>query len=110
MSIKKNINVSIQAKKYHSKINEILNNWESDGLNFSTEVCESILLANKIASSPTLLSVMKIYDLTDQIFSLNKFDNNGKTLEDILSLLIQVNGEGLTNILCNNSKNTNGGL
>lgn len=98
---KKNINVSIQSKKYSKAINNILNDWENNGMNVSTEVCESILLANKIASSPTLLSVIKMYELTDQILSLNKFDNNEKTLEDIISLLIKINGEGLTNIFLN---------
>lgn len=98
---KKNINVSIQSKKYSQPINNILNDWDNNGLNVSTEVCESILLANKIASSPTLLSVIKMYELTDQILSLNKFDNNEKTLEDIISLLIKINGEGLTNIFLN---------
>lgn len=105
--IKKNINVSIQARKYFSPINNILQNWEEDGLNVSTEVCESILLAEKIANSPTLLSVMKLYDLTEQILYLNGVDNTEQKLEDVLSLLIKVNGEGLTDIINSSFQNTN---
>lgn len=104
--IKKNINVSIQSRKYSNAINTILQNWEEDGSNVSTEVCESILLANKVANSPTLLSVMKLYDLTEQILYLNGVDDTEQKLEDVLSLLIKVNGEGLTDIINSSFKNT----
>lgn len=105
--IKKNINVSIQSKKYFSPINNILQDWEEDGLNISTEVCESILLAEKVANSPTLLSVMKLYDLTEQILYLNGIQDSEQKLEDVLSLLISVNGDGLTDIINSSFDKTN---
>lgn len=97
--VRKNINVSIQSKKYTEPINSILNVWEGDGLNISTEVCDSILLADKIAQSPTLLSVMKIYALLEEILELN--GANEDSLEEALSKLIIVKGSELTKVLCN---------
>lgn len=97
--IRKNINVSIQSKKYNEPINDVLTNWEEDGLNISTEVCNSILLANKIAKSPTLLNVMNIYDLAEKILNLYQVDEVENSLEDILSKLINVNGSELTEVI-----------
>lgn len=97
--IRKNINVSIQSKKYNEPINDVLTNWEDEGLNISTEVCNSILLANKIANSPTLLNVMNIYDLAEKILNLYQVDEVENSLEDILSKLINVNGSELTEVI-----------
>lgn len=97
--IRKNVNVSIQSKKYNESINAVLNDWEEEGLNISTEVCNSILLANKIAKSPTLLNVMNIYDLAEKILNLYQIDEVENSLEEVLSKLINVNGSELTNVI-----------
>lgn len=107
--IRKNLNVSIQSKKFNQAINEVLTDWEDEGLNISTEVCKSILLANKIAKSPTLLNVMNIYDLAEKILNLYQVDEVKNSLEEIISLLINVNGSELTNVInqtFNGSSNT----
>ena len=97
--IRKNVNVSIQSKKYNEAINSVLNDWEEEGLNISTEVCNSILLANKIAKSPTLLNVMNIYDLAEKILNLYQIDEVENSLEEVLSKLINVNGSELTDVI-----------
>ncbi|HBF6599515.1 TPA: hypothetical protein KOT48_003681 [Clostridioides difficile] len=106
--IRKNINVSIQSKQYNETINNVLNDWEYEGLNISTEVCNSILISDKIAKSPTLLSVLNIYDLTEKILNLYKV-NDKDALEEALSKLISIKGDEITKILNIYDKNVNGG-
>lgn len=103
--IRRNINVSVQSSQYSTEVNKIIDSWEHLGLSISTQACESIILAQKVASSPTLLSVMKLYDLISQILCLNPAGNNDKNLEEIISSVIKINGNGLTDIINNQFSN-----
>ena len=42
--VRKAINVSLQSKKYTDTINEIVQEWESQNLNISSETCDATLL------------------------------------------------------------------
>lgn len=96
--IKKNVNVSIQSKKYALPINKILQEWEDNSLNISTEVCESLLLSNKIAKSPTLLKVINVCELAEKILNLYSIEDSQKAqmIENVLSQIIQVDTTKLT--------------
>ena len=37
------INISLQSKKYAEPINEMIQSWEDENLNISTQVCDALL-------------------------------------------------------------------
>lgn len=99
--LRKNVNVSIQSKKYFRPINNILKEWEDNSLNLSTEVCESLLLSNKISKSPTLLKVVNVCELAEKILNLYPIDDTDKTqmIENVLSQIVQVDTSQLTDVI-----------
>lgn len=99
--IRKNINVSLQSKFYSKPINNILNDWTDDNLNISIEVCNSILLSDKISKSPTLSKVMTTTDLVHKMLDLYKIEKNDTLIEEILSKLISVDMAQLNDIIVN---------
>lgn len=103
--IRKNVNVSLQSKQYSKPINDILNDWTDDNLNISIEVCESILLSDKMSKSPTLSNVLTATDLIQKILNLYKVEKTDALIENILSQLITVNMPQLNEIILNSISN-----
>lgn len=91
---KKTINISLQSKKYYEPINEVLAEWEKNGLQASTEVCESILWSKKLNSSMTLISVLNAYSTAEKMLSLYsmgaEYDDLESKLEAVISSAITV--------------------
>lgn len=94
----KTINVSLQSKRYAEPINKIIAEWKADGLNVSTEVCESILLKNKVDKSATLLQVLSALDLVEKLLKIKGIEDT-ETVEKILKRMININMNGLTDSL-----------
>lgn len=94
----KTINVSLQSKRYAEPINKIIAEWKADGLNVSTEVCESILLKNKVDKSATLLQVLSALDLAEKLLKIKGIEDT-ETVENILKRMININMNGLTDSL-----------
>lgn len=91
----KTINVSLQSKRYAEPINNIVAEWKADGLNVSTETCESILLKNKVDKSATLLQVLSALDLVEKLLKIKGIEDV-ETVETILNKMISINMNGLT--------------
>lgn len=96
--IRKNLNISIQSKKYSMTINDILNKWDDEDKNISTEVCESILLSNEIYKSPTLINIIAIYKLIQQLIDLYDLKDDD-VIELILSDIITIKNNNLPKIV-----------
>lgn len=91
---KRTINISLQSKKYYQTINEILQEWDDKNLKASTEVCESIILGNKINKSITLVGILNAYSTAERMIELysagREIDNLDEKLEAILSSAINI--------------------
>jgi hypothetical protein len=64
--VRKTVNVSI-GKRHSDRINSILNEWEDEGLNISSEICESILfkdICTKNIATCTILSTLSLIKST----------------------------------------------
>ena len=42
------INISLQSKKYAEPINEMIQSWEDENLNISTQVCDALLFVERL--------------------------------------------------------------
>lgn len=108
--VRKTINVSIQSKKYSNSINKIVNEWEENGLNVSTEVCDMILLMSKLKNTITFFNMFNMYELTEKIvglyYDLDSPIANQK-IEEILSEVIKIDNSKLTDVLANINKEAN---
>lgn len=104
---RKSLTVSLSSKSNRDSINRIVADWEKEGLNVSVEICNCILLANKINKSPTLLSVISTYELTEKMLKLSNQDINKEQVEQIVSKMINLNINPYE-IINNNSKKISG--
>lgn len=86
---RKTINVSLQSKKYLEPINKILNEWEAEELNLSTQICENLLLVQRLKNSITFGNVLAVYELIERMMKV--YDVKDKSqLEQIFSEIISI--------------------
>lgn len=111
---KKTINISLQSKKYYKTINDILEEWDNNDLQASTEVCESIIWANKFNKSITLVGIVNAYNTAEKMIELysagRKVDNLDEKLEAILSSAISIDMNKLIEAVkeqCSNKPSSN---
>lgn len=102
--VRKVINVSIQKKNFN-ELNNILNMWDEDELNLSSEVCKSILFKNELENNPiiqTLLSTLELIKTNlknKDLFEYSEDEALNIALKYILA--IKVNGCELSDFLAN---------
>lgn len=86
---RKTINVSLQSKKYLEPINKILNEWEADSLNLSTQICENLLLVQQLKNSVTFGNILAVYELIERVMKVYDIQDNTQ-LEQIFSEIISI--------------------
>lgn len=97
--LKKNLNISLQSKKYTEPINKIIKKWEDEGVNISVQICELILLFDKYNKSLTLSNIKNVFELIEKMVSLYAPLNTEESeflIEEILSDCIKVDNNQLT--------------
>lgn len=95
---RRTINVSLQSKKYLEPVNKILNDWEEDSLNLSTQICDNILLVNQLKKSVTFGNVLAVYELIERMIKVYHIDDESQ-LEKIFSSVVTVDNGRLTYLL-----------
>lgn len=95
---RKTLNVSFQSRKYLHDINEILNEWDEEGLNLSTQICDNILLVHQIKQSMTFGSVLAVYELIERMMKVYHIEDSSQ-LERIFSEVVQVDNRRLSQLL-----------
>ena len=76
-------------------MNSLIRKWKKENQNVSIEICEAVLLKDKMENSVVLLQILKTVELVEQLLKIKKID---VTLDDILMQLISVNTENLSEI------------
>ena len=94
--MRKTINVSLQSKKYQGPMNELISGWEEDGYNVSAEICERLLLLDKLYQSATFLQVLNIYEITEKMAAVYHIEDK-QTLEEIFAQVIKIDNAQLSN-------------
>ena len=95
---RKTINVSLQSKKYLDPVNKILNEWEEDSLNLSTQICETLLLVDKLKKSATFANVMAMYELIERMMKVYHIEDESQ-LNAIFAEVVQIDNAKLTQLL-----------
>ena len=95
---RKTINVSLQSKKYLDSVNKILNEWEDDSLNLSTQICETLLLMDRLKKSATFANVIAMYELIERMMKVYHIEDE-TLLNKIFSEVVQVDNLKLTQLL-----------
>lgn len=99
---RKTINVSIQ-KKNSTKLNTIFNNWDSESLNLSNEVCKCILFKNELENNPItqpLISTLNLIKLTLRNKNLSGKDYDKAFLIALKNIIsININTQELCNLV-----------
>lgn len=97
---RKTINVSLQSKKYLEPVNKILNEWEADSLNLSTQICDTLLMMQKLKSSGTFGSVLAVYELIERLIRVYDIQDPAQ-LEKIFSEVVTINHSKLGKLVTN---------
>lgn len=97
--IRKNINISLQTKKYLAPINDIVDKWEDEGGSISVKICDLIIFFDKFDNSFTLSNVKNVVELAEKMISRHTNTDNQKILEDILRECITVDNDKLSRAL-----------
>lgn len=95
---RRTLNVSFQSRKYLHDINNILNEWDEEGLNLSTQICDNILLVHQLKQSMTFGSVLAVYELIERMMKVYHVEDSSQ-LERIFSEVVQVDNRKLTELL-----------
>lgn len=95
---RKTINVSLQSKKYLDSVNKILNEWEDDSLNLSTQICETLLLMDRLKKSATFANVIAMYELIEKMMKVYHIEDEAQ-LNKIFSEVVSVDSSKLTHLL-----------
>ncbi len=95
---RKTINVSLQSKKYLDSVNKILNDWEEDSLNLSTQICETLLLMDRLKKSATFANVIAMYELIEKMMKVYHIEDEAQ-LNKIFSEVVSVDSSKLTQLL-----------
>ena len=95
---RKTINVSLQSKKYLDSVNKILNEWEDDSLNLSTQICETLLLMDRLKKSATFANVIAMYELIEKMMKVYHVEDEAQ-LNKIFSEVVSVDSSKLTHLL-----------
>ena len=88
---RKTINVSIQKRNFN-KLNSILNSWDEEGLNISSEVCKCILFKHELENSPltqTLVSTLNLIKTSLKNKQLSS-DSHDEALFTVLKNIISI--------------------
>lgn len=86
---RRTINVSLQSKKYLEPVNQILNEWEDESLNLSTQICENLLLVKRLKSSITFGSVLAVYELIERVMKVYDIKDKSQ-LEKMFAEVISI--------------------
>ena len=95
---RKTINVSLQSKKYLDSVNKILNEWEDESLNLSTQICETLLLMDRLKKSATFANVIAMYELIEKMMKVYHVEDEAQ-LNKIFSEVVNVDSSKLTHLL-----------
>lgn len=95
---RKTINVSLQSKKYLDSVNKILNEWEDDSLNLSTQICETLLLMDRLKKSATFANVIAMYELIEKMMKVYHIEDEAQ-LNAIFAEVVSVDSSKLTHLL-----------
>lgn len=91
------INVSLQSRKYREPMNKLIHSWEEDGNNLSVQICENLLLLEKLQKSATMLKVINMFELTKKTLELYNIKDDAK-IEEIMSKIVLLDASGLNEI------------
>jgi iron-sulfur cluster repair protein YtfE (RIC family) len=97
---RRTINVSLQSKKYLEPINQILNEWEDESLNLSTQICETLLQMKKLKSSGTFSSVLAVYELIERVMKVYDIQDHAQ-LERLFAEAVTINHSKLGKMITN---------
>lgn len=100
---RKNINISLQTKKYLAPINDIVDKWEDEGESISVKVCDLIIFFDKFDNSFTLSNIKNIVELAEKMISrhmpINSSTESRRLLEDVLRECISIDNDKLSKAL-----------
>ena len=95
--IRKAINVSLQSKKYADTINEIVQEWEDENLNISSETCEALLLVHRLKKLSALSNIFNIVKMLDNLSTIYHY--NDEDINNMLEQIIDIDNERFSQIL-----------
>lgn len=105
LKLRKSLNISIQSKRYYIPINEIITEWEEQGLSLSTKVCETLLLGYRLSNSVELSKLVNTFEMISKTLSHYYNEENTeeymKAIENVFNKVITVDGETLSEFLSN---------
>ena len=97
---RRTINVSLQSKKYLEPVNQILNEWEEDSLNLSTQICETLLQMQKLKASGTFSSVLAVYELIERVTKVYNIQDHAQ-IERLFAEAVTINHSKLGKLITN---------
>ena len=95
--IRRAINISLQSKKYMDPINEMVQEWEENNLNISTETCEALLLVHKLKSFSTLSNILNIVNMLESLSSIYNYSE--EDIDHMLNQIVSIDNEEFSKIL-----------
>lgn len=91
------INISLQSKKYAEPINEMIQNWEDENLNISTQVCDALLLVERLNNFTSLSNIFKIVNMLGGLSSIYGYTD--KNIDEMLNEIITIDHDKFSKIL-----------
>lgn len=95
--VRKAINVSLQSKKYTNTINEIVQEWESQNLNISSETCDALLLVHRLKKFSSLSNIFNIVKMLDNLSEIYHYTD--EDIDKMLNQIIGIDNEKFSQIL-----------
>jgi len=95
--VRKAINVSLQSKKYTDTINEIVQEWESQNLNISSETCDALLLVHRLKKFSSLSNIFNIVKMLDNLSEIYHYTD--EDIDKMLNQIIGIDNEKFSQIL-----------
>ena len=91
------INISLQSKKYAEPINEMIQNWEDENLNISTQVCDALLLIERLNNFTSLSNIFKIVNMLGGLSSIYGYTD--ENIDEMLNEIITIDHDKFSKIL-----------
>lgn len=91
------INISLQSKKYAEPINEMIQSWEDENLNISTQVCDALLFVERLKRFSSLSNIFKIVNMLDGLSSI--YGYTSENIDEMLQEIIMVDNDRFSEIL-----------
>lgn len=91
------INISLQSKKYAEPINEMIQQWENENLNISTQVCDALLLVERLKQFSSLSNIFKIVNMLESLSTIYGYSE--KNMDTMLNQIIHIDNDKFSEIL-----------